>query len=389
MKILFTGFTSRTIGSDRNVYDYMSNVFVLQRALELAGHDVDVRAVSLQNDPCIEEEYDCAVVGIAACQGLSSRFKLGALWTLARFGTRAGIFPSDGKNIYVFPGSVRTCLTGDHYDGDKKLDPVDYFLGYLQREKNNILDHELGSQPAFKEMWREALTRLPHSETNPECAWPMLVPVHSWGNVNIYGRHFGAVATGWDPTNVAIPMQFGPNDLGSDDRLPFAFNPCNSANPPAPEVPWAPRERAWVVSSLQDQSGWLKKTGAKWPIKIVGNKRKAAKGEAIAYVPERQMIDTFYRDNWGHLAFGYPLADGGWWRMRYIHAALAGIVTCCDPNDARKMPLAYQHSRIMIERYGDEKLAELALEQHQQLMKASWTADEAIQRVDNFVRSLA
>src|SRR4051812_9149910 len=114
MKILFTGFTSRTIGSDRNQYDYTSNVFVLKRALELAGHTVEARAVSIEEDPCIDEDYDCAVVGIAACQGMSSRYKIGAMWALHKFGSRAGIFPSDGKNIYIFPGSVRTCLTGNH-----------------------------------------------------------------------------------------------------------------------------------------------------------------------------------------------------------------------------------------------------------------------------------
>lgn len=375
MKILFTGFTSRTVGSDRNVYDYMSNVFVLQRALELAGHTVDARPVSLLEDPCVEEDYDCAVVGIAACQGLSSRFKLGAMWALHKFGDRAGIFPSDGKNIYVFPSSVRTCLTGDHFDKvqGRAITPLEYFLGDLQQEKNNVVDTEIGHR--MKAVWQDVLEQLPHTEVKPACRWPMLVPTHSWGNGAVYARHFGAKVTTWDPTNVAIPMQFG-------DRLDAYFDG---------RYLWAretTRERAWIVSSLQDQSGWLKKQGCKWPVVTIGNKRAARDGKGVDYVPEETLIKTYYRNYWGHLAFGYPLAEGGWWRMRYIHAALAGIVTCCDEADARRMPDAYRHSRAMLERWSDEKLAEIALNQHLQLMDSAWTSDQAVAAVDGFVQGL-
>lgn len=385
MRVLFTGFTSRTIGSDRNVYDYMSNVFVLQRALTLAGHTVDVRPVSLETDPCIEEEYDVAVVGIAACQGLSSRFKLGALWALHRFGDRAGIFPSDGKNIYVFPSSVRTCLAGEHRDkmqGNVAIDPIDYFLGQLQQERNNILDVEVGRQ--MKETWRQTLLDLPHTEVKPKCRWKMLVPTFTWGDPSVYARHFGADTTVWDPTNVAIPMQFADKELGPDGRFPWAV--CTDTRVDHESV--STRERGWVLSSLQDQSGWLKKQACKWPVVVVGNKRKARDGDGIDYVPERELIDTYYRKYWGHLAFGYPLADGGWWRMRYVHAAMAGIVTCCDPNDARKMPPDYQHSRVMLERWSDERLAEVAFQQNLQLRSSAATADESVTTVDAWVRSL-
>lgn len=378
MKILFTGFTSRTIGSDRNVYDYMSNVFVLEQALRLAGHEVDVRPVSLLEDPCIDEDYDAAIVGIAACHGLSSRFKLGACWALHKFGKRAGIFPSDGKNVYTFLSSVLTCLTGDHKDkmlGGAAIDPLDYFMGQLKQEKNNIADVELGRH--MKDVWREVLTALPHSATNPKCAWPVLVPTHSWGNPNVYARHFGAPVTVWDPTHVAIPMQFPKGTLGPDGRLPFVHTALATE-----------REKAWVVSSLQDQGPWIKKQKCKWPVVVVGNKRLAGKGEGEAYMPELEMIQTYYRKYWGHLAFGYPLADGGWWRMRYIHAALAGIVTCSDENDARKMPEDYRYSRIMLERWSDEKLAEVAFNQHIQLMDSAWAVERTLEVVDSFVKAL-
>jgi hypothetical protein len=388
MKVLFTGFTSRATGSDRLQYDYQSNVFCLQRALELAGHEVDVRAVDPIMEPCIAEDYDCAIVGIAACQGFSSRFKLGALWALHSFGKRAGIFPSDGKNIYVFPGSVKTCLSGNH--GERS--PYEYFLyGQLPKEKSNVIGVGCAEHPDMARIFQETLTRLPHTDHMPKCDWPMLVPIHAWGNVAVYGRHFGAVATGWDPTHVAIPMQFDASELGPDGRLAWAGAPSYHAyiDPPAPEVPvvWG-RKQAWVVSSLQDQSGWIKKQNCKWPVVVVGNKRKARQGEGEDYVPEKQMINEYYGNHWGHLAFGYPLADGGWWRMRYVHAAMAGIVTCCDENDARKMPLSFQHSRIMIERYSEEKLRALALEQWQELMASSWHSDRAIAVVDGFVKGL-
>lgn len=356
----------------------MSNVFVLQRALELAGHEVTCRPVSLLEDPCIEDDFDAAIVGIAACQGLSSRFKLGACWALHRFGSRAGIFPSDGRNVYTFPSSVKTCLTGVHKDGDVLLDPIDYFLGYLQRERNNTLDAQLGADPQFKEVWRNVLCRLPHDDRKPLCAWPILVPTFAWGNPDVYQRHFGGHTAMWDPTNVAIPMQFPDGTLGPDGRLPFVHEALNHE-----------RTRSWVLSSLQDQGPWVKKQSCKWPVITVGNKRLArGGGMAVDYVPELELIDQYYRTHWGHLAFGYPLAEGGWWRMRYVHAALAGIVTCTDENDARRMPDAYRHPRSQIERYDDAKLASLAREQHVQLGAASWPVDRAVAAVDAFVRGL-
>ena len=373
MKILFTGFTSRTIGSDRNQYDYMSNVFVLEQALKLAGHQVDVRQVSLMEDVEIEKDYDCALVGIAACQGLSSRFKLGACWTLHKFGRRAGIFPSDGKNIAVFPSSVLTCLQGEHKLDGQKIDSIDYFLGDLQREKNNVVDTELGHE--MKDVWRDVLRQLPHRPGKPQCAWPMLVPTHPWGDVAIYGRHFGTTATGWDPTNVAIPMQFYIDELDADGRLKLATQ--------TPE-----RSREWLLTSLQDQSNWLKKVKATWPVTVIGNKRAARNGLALEYVPEKQLIDEYYTKAWGHLAFGYPLAAGGWWRMRFIHAALAGCVTWTDDENAQRMPEAYRNSRVLLERWSDDRLAKTAADQWSQLKAASWSADQAVETVDRFVKGL-
>jgi len=371
MKILFTGFTSRTTGSEQIRYDYLSNVFVLKRALELAGHEVDCRPVSLQTDPCIEEDYDCAVVGTAACHSMSSRFKLGALWTMHKFGTRAGIFPSDGMNLYMFPTSLRTCLTGEH--GART--PYEYFLSG-QFDKTNVVDAEFAAD--MGPLFTSILERLPWSESNPHCDWRVLVPTHSWGNPEVYRRYYGTKdLMTWDPTNVAIPMQFPAGTLAPDGRLVAVHTALANE-----------RKRAWIVSSLQNQAVWIKRQNCKWPVVVIGNKRTASRGEGADYIPELQLIEEYYTKHWGHLAFGYPLADGGWWRMRYVHAALAGIVTCTDETNARRMPPDFQHSRIMLERFSDEKLAEVALNQHLQLMDSAWPADRAIETVDAFVRGL-
>ena len=204
-------------------------------------------------------------------------------------------------------------------------------------------------------------------------------------NPVVYQRHFGGPVTCWDPTNVAIPMQFnalpggGPLSLEAPDgRL---FNEGRG-------VADLPREKAWLVTSLQDQTPWIKKQQCKWPVIVVGNKRKAREGEGLDYIPEREVILNYYTKYWGHLAFGYPLAEGGWWRMRYVHAALAGIVTCCDENDARRMPEDYRHSRIMLERWSDDKLREVAHNQFIQLMDSAWSTDQAVNTVDAFVKGL-
>lgn len=376
MRILFTGFTSRTVGSDRNVYDYMCNVDVLRNALELAGHTVDQRIVSLETDPCLEEDYDCAVVGVAACNGLSSRFKLGALWALHRFGKRAGIFPSDGKNVYIFPNSVSTCIDGNHSLDGVAIPAVDYFLGDLMRERNNILEAEIGKH--YREVWLDVLKRLPQVNGPRRCEYPVLVPAHAWGRPTAYTRHFGSPATLWDPTNIAIPMQFPTGTLALDGRLPECHTALNHE-----------RERKWVLSSLQDNASWLKKMKPTWPVIEVGNKRKAKSGLGLPYMPENQLIREVYTKYAGTFAFAYPLAEGGWWRMRYVHAALAGIVTCCDEVDASIMPDAFKATRFLIERKDDEKLATCAREQHEAIRDSAWTVDKTVAVVDRFVKGLA
>lgn len=377
MKILFTGFTSRTIGSDRNVYDYMCNVDVLRRTLELAGHEVDQRPVSI-TEKDVASRYDCALVGIAAMQGLSSRYKLSGLWTLAQFGERAGIFPSDGKNIYIFPGSVRTCLTGNH--GVET--PLDYMLGALQKDRNNVIEAEEGGlhdpENGYRDIWRETLEALPHDEKSPKSRWKVLIPTHSWGKARVYERHMGNTVTIWDPTNVAIPMQFHPDTLAPDGRLIDVHEALNASS----------RKREWILSSLQDQSGWLKKMNPKWPVVVIGNKRSARDGKGLDYVPEQELIENYYTKYWGHLAFGYPLGDGGWWRMRYIHAAMAGIVTIPGELDAMSMPPAYKHSRSLVETYSDERLQKIAAEQYLQLRESAWPTEQTVAVVDGFVRDL-
>lgn len=353
MKILFTGFTSRTVGGDPT-YDYLSNVFVLKRALELAGHTVDQRRVSLEHDAAIEEDYDCAIVGIAAVNGLSSRYKLGAMWTLDRFNQRAAVFPSDGRNVGVFPASVNTCRH------------IPRLLGEKMKERNNIIDHELGEH--YTDTWTSVLERLPYTN-HIRCAWKVLVPTFAWGRASAFGSHFGCEATAWDPTNVAWPMQFPGLKIIDGRPERFGFDSV--------------RERQWVLSTLQDQDSWVKKQNFKWPIIEIGNKRKG-----LGYIPEDQMIAQYYAVSRGMIAFGYPLASGGWWRMRFVHAALAGCVTCTDERDQIVIGGPYDVSRIRLENATDESLDNTARGQYEYLFDRAWSVDRAVETVDAFVKGL-
>jgi hypothetical protein len=304
---------------------------------------------------------------------------LSGLWTLHKFGKRAGLFPSDGKNIGIFPNSVRTCLSGNHGD----TPPVDYMMGALQKERNNVIECTEGglhdpSNP-MRLIWEGVMTNLPHVEGRPWCAWPMLVPTHAWGRARVYEKAMGTTVTTWDPTNIAIPMQFHPDTLAPDGRLFETQTALNSE-----------RKRAWILSSLQDNSKWVAKQKHKWEVISIGNKRSARDGAGEFYIPERQLIEEYYTKHWGHLAFGYPLGDGGWWRMRYIHAAMAGIVTSCDPADASTMPPSYRrYFSDEIEKLSDEKLATLARQQHEELMGAAWSVEASTAVVDGFVKTLA
>lgn len=350
MRILFTGFTSRTVGG-RAVYDYLSNVDVLRRSLETLGHVVDQRRVSL-TETDLTERYDVAFVGIAACNGLSSRFKLGALWTMSQFGSRAALFPSDGRNVGVFVNSVRTSIRN-----------LDTFLGGKLGERNNVVEHEIGAASSWHPTWLDLLPRLlTGSERRGRHVWQMLVPTFSWGSAEPYARAFDAPVTVWDPTSLAWPMQFQHRD-----QMSAITN----------------RARTWVMPTLQDNDRWLDHNRGSWPVIQVGNKRK---GEP--YISEIELINTFYRQNWGTLAFGYPLAEGGWWRMRYVHAAIAGAVTCCDRGDGQVAGAPYRHSRPDIEGMTEPQLNTLAAQQWAWLFDRAKTREETLEVLRSFVSKL-
>lgn len=354
MRILFTGFTSRTVGS-KSLYDYLSNVLVLRRALEAAGHEVDCRRVRLEGDDLeIEQHYDAAMIGIAACNGFSSRYKLGALWTMNRFGRRAGIFPSDGRNIPMVMNSVATSIRNP-----------DTFLGYKMLDKNNIIDYQLGSTPQMRAIWNETLQRLRDGQHTS----PMLVATFPWGTTQPYATMFKTKVTQYDPTNLAWPLQ-----LESTER-------------------WAEigeRRRAWIAPSLGDQDSWLNKNLGEWHVIEVGNKRRDD-----GYVPELELLQR-YRTFEGVLAFGYPMmpAAAGWWRSRFMHAAIAGAVLCCDIKDRQAISTwavnnPYGASRPEVEALQGPELRALAARQYDFFFSSAWSAERAAQTVDTFVKGLA
>lgn len=339
MKVLITGVTSRMIGSTRLRYDYLSNVSLIKKALELSGHEVEVRKVSVEETD-VADKYDCALVGLAHIYSLGAGYYPEATNILAKFQERAALYCDDWACVGLGE-TLRGVLRGwDRYLNWRKYPHDKYYLDQMQDVIEGVVR---GSAPEYPGSY---------------CQWPMLLPIFSWGDVREFMRDnlqfHGQILEGFDPTSLYETPSF-------EGTLPSR------------------RYKQWTLAVLQNHDQWLKKLGLEWPVITMGNKRK---GEPV--LPESKVVQA-YANSWGVMAPKYPKAGTGWWRVRYVHAADTRSIMLCDPEDGKHIGPSFEIPAHMIEKMSTVDLCALSENQRNEFYSHVPSPDKVAAQVNAFI----
>lgn len=344
MKILMTGMTPRTIGSKKLLYSFMSNCSVIKTTLELAGHTVEQRAVSLE-EKNVGDNYDVALVGLSVPQSLSSRYVFGALWTAEQFGIERVRFYVDDWLLHQFISQLESGLR----EPEKRY----YSLP-------NRMDHELAKSKT--DIWVKWFTHLAKEPYN------LLLPCFTWSKPrHMLPRMEHVTPVIFDPT----PLAFVDSEILCGEKCEVKLQPAKPED----------RARTWTLATLRDLTYWYEKQTFGWPVQLYGNKRLNQE-----VVTERQLLDIYCK-SWGVLGAPYAAVSSGCgWRVRYIHSAITESVLVVDPEEGRTAGPCYNLNRKALEKATTEQLADIAGRQRKHLIEKSWKMDELVSNMDAFIR---
>lgn len=93
-------------------------------------------------------------------------------------------------------------------------------------------------------------------------------------------------------------------------------------------APTGGRPPGWLLASLNDHRGWVGGLGLQWPVSYLGNRGFTEKLQTERDVYER------YTTQRGALVPPYAVSGAGWFRARWVYAAMAGCVSAGDFKEA-------------------------------------------------------
>lgn len=134
----------------------------------------------------------------------------------------------------------------------------------------------------------------------------------------------------------------------------------------------APKARDWFLAAIVNHQRWVKKMQLSWPVNFAGV--RLMPGERLT---EAEVLQECSR-HWGILSPIYPQAGSGWWRARFIYAAVADSVLYCGQGDADALGSAYCLTPERIEALSDWDLALFAFNQRATLFPKLVTEEAAL-----------
>lgn len=342
MKILFTGCTAKQVDDEaykRARVKRIDDSSIICNSLRKQGYAVDRKPVKWGEDL---SEYGLAIVGVG--QFGSNNYSgeiFNVLYALKEV-KNVIIFHEDWK-IDGTMKSWSSMLNQEAFDKSiaKKWSDGRYFYGGLDN-------------PAFNPTEAiEVIRRVVDGEFKNA-----LVPAFDWG----------------DKQKVRDIIKA--ENIFNIDLTPYVLDMWNIKL----GVESQPKEKKHMLASLVDHRPWVRRNKLKWPVDYFG--AKSIK-EASQLATETDVFEACGK-YWGILCPEYPHAGSGWFRIRWVYAAIQKSVLLSSPKDTEALGLPV----VNVESLSDSELANYAKLQSDAVLSYMWTKEKFDTRISEIVDGL-
>lgn len=346
MKILMTGFTAPQNNSLRQPIQKINVLRAVRDGFRKLGHEVEWRKTKLGEDL---SSFDLTWVSLFGPNSLNGRLgTMGALWALSHTDIPSIRYWDDWQ-VRETRSGFKTVGTRSDFFFYKNLETENYFATDLDLVRSHH-DRLTTAINALWQPWERGLGVAPMYDVGE----PMKV-IHEMPHG--LGRLMNI-----DPSAVCV-------DLRTRD--------CE-------DVPDFMKLERWALAALISHDEWAEKLGCEWPIDYFGNQNMIKRKKGKRLQTENDVREA-YAERWGIISPKYHHAGSGWWRSRYIYAALVGSVMYCDEEDAQVWGDGYYKSIAEIEAMDSHELAMHVDHQRQLVLNQLPTEQDFLNRLEAII----
>ena len=328
MKILFTGCTAKQTDDDawkRARVKRIDDSSIVCNSLRKQGYTVDRRTVKWGDDL---SEYGLAIVGL-------------------------GQFGSNNYSGEIFNAlyAIHACENVIIFHEDWKIDGA--IKSYNSMLNDETYEKTLGKtwsdgrpfyggvdNPHFdKEIARQVIQDV------LDAKYDALIPAYDWGDKQ------------------KVRDIIGSENIYNLDLTPYVLETWNIPLEYSSQV----KERKHMLASLVDHRPWVRRNKLTWDVDYFG--AKSIK-EARQLRTETDVFEACGK-YWSILCPEYPHAGSGWFRIRWIYAAIQKSILLSSEKDLEALGLP----RVNIETLSDTELENYANEQSETILSYMWTKD--------------
>ena len=342
MKVLFTGCTAKQVDDDawkRARVKRIDDSSIICNSLRKQGYTVDRRKVQWGDDL---SEYGLAIVGVG--QFGSNNYSgeiFNALYALKNV-----------KNVIVFHEDWK--IDGTMKSWDKMTEQETFDKSISKKWSDGRYFYGGVDNPAFNpEEAKEIIRKVAAGEFENA-----LIPAFDWGDKEKVR----------DIINV--------KNIYNIDLTPYVLENWNIKL----DTEAQPKERKHMLASLVNHKPWVNRNKLSWPVDYFG--AKSIK-EARQLASETDVFETCGK-YWGILCPEYPHAGSGWFRIRWIYAAIQKSVLLSSPKDTEALGLPV----VNIEKMSDNELADYAKLQSDTVLSFMWSKETFDEKVSNMADSI-
>jgi|GEM_PF-3157828 len=339
MKILFTGCTAKQTDDDawkRARVKRIDDSSIICDSLRKQGYLVDRRKVKWGDDL---SEYGLAIIGLGQFGSNNYSGEIFNIMYALKSVKNVIVFHEDWK-IDGTMKSWRGMLEQECFNKSisKKWSNGNYFYGGV----DNPMFDPIAAMDVIRDIVEGKFDNA-------------LIPAFDWG----------------DKEKIRDIIKV--KNIYNVDLTPYVLENWNIKLDIIPQI----KERKHMLASIVDHSPWVRRNKLKWPVDYFGAKSiKSAKLLAT----ETEVFETCGK-YWGILCPEYPHAGSGWFRIRWIYAAIQKSILLSSPKDLEALGLTQKNIEVL----SDNELQEYAETQSRTILSYMWTKEEFDNRINNMV----